>query len=183
MSQQDSQVCPFIISLCHHRGSCSSRKLLSTAGFGALQVLGHCFLSPPGDGARGSQAYRNARCLLSSKKGTHFIRRGPQAKTQSKTASAQLGESKITPGLEHSCSSRTYTCSKRSSGGRALPFPARPCETPAAQPSLSPPLLARAREGSPQGWDALCPKPHLFPTASRSSPRPGGRQFRIRLRS
>lgn len=105
----------------------------------ALQVLGHCFLSPPGDGARGSQASRKAQCLLSSKKGTRFIRRGPQAKTQSKTASAPLGESKITPRLEHTCSSRTTRAVRRASGRRALPFPPPPCRTPAgtAQPATS----------------------------------------------
>lgn len=142
----------------------------------ALQVVGHCFLLPPGDGARGSQASRKAQCLVSSKKGTRFRRHGPQAKTQSKTAPARLGESKITPRLEHTCSSRTTRAVRRASGRRALPFP---CKKPAgtAQPVTSiTPLAAGSRlcQGRlAPGVGCSLPQTACFPQGA-GAPQPGG---------
>lgn len=112
----------------HHRPLLSPCLLALPKSSSALQVLGHCFLPSLGDGAKGSQAYRKAQCLLSSKKGTRFIRRGPQAKTQSKTAPARLGESKITPRLKHNTwSSRNTRAvkSQRATGSSSLTAPVR----------------------------------------------------------
>lgn len=114
---------------------------------------------------------------------------GPRPKHKAKPLQLTWVKAKSLLGWSTHAAPEPTRAVRRASGRRALPFPPPPCERPAgtAQPvtSITPlgPAAARAKEGSPQGWDAPCPKPHLFPTASRSSPRPGGHEFRIRLRS
>lgn len=156
----------------------------------ALQVLGHCFLSPPGDGARGSQAFRKAQCLLSSKKGTCFIRRGPRAKTQSKTAPAELGESKITPRLEHTYSSQIDTCSNKSQRATGSPFPTAPvrnagghgpaCHLHHPARGRQPPVPRKVR---PRGGMLPVPKTASVSHREQELPTPVGIPIRVRPRS
>lgn len=173
----------------HHQPLSPPCLLLFPKSSSALQVLGHCSPSPPGDGARGSQASRKAQRLLSSKKGTRFTRRGPQAKTQSKTAPAHFGESKIAAGLEHTCSSRIYTCSEKKPAGEGSPFPTAPVGARRAQPSLSPPLIKLPRSGPVPGKArpraGMLPAPNriCFPQGAAAPHARRGHQFRIRLRS
>lgn len=108
----------------------------------------------------------------------------PGQQHKSKLLQLHLVEAEPPPGWSTHAALKSMRAPK-ASGQQALPFPPLPCETPSgrAQPVTSMILLnslppgvqdIRTGEGSPQGWDAPCPKTTSGSHREQELPVPGG---------